>query len=372
MVAEMGVQAVAEPPITDVRSLLNGRSKELGDALHRQKETELELSKRLRLLRSFLARSQTVWSGALGEVGNKAAEHAIKSRAEDMLHICTEIGRAESQLESTCETVALMQQQLETLESLLDALTGTDPSEVPTVELKGTRYTKALRQLNELARMDHDSIASRIVEGPVQDLVESTANLEVIEQQVSLGRLPDRKELRSCRSSLNSASKAMRNQLSMLRAPHTMEQCVRMLRTTLDQLGEGAARLDVIGDIKLVPDSMALPILRITQVAVRNVIDHANAEQLDVTLSVTPRGVTLVVRDDGDGFDAVATETRLGKTGGVGILAMRERAELAGGTLDIRSAVDVGTEVRAVFPMSAESVAPTQKTPGRAVRGAVQ
>jgi two-component system sensor histidine kinase NreB len=162
----------------------------------------------------------------------------------------------------------------------------------------------------------------------------------------------------------------MRNQLSMLRAPHTVDQCVRLLHTTIEQLGAMEGRLDVIGDTKLVPDSMALPILRITQVAVRNVVDHANAEHLDITLSVTQRGVSLVVRDDGDGFDVVATETRLGKTGGLGILAMRERAELAGGTLDIRSAVDVGTEVRAVFPISVDELSSPPKPPARAVHAA--
>ena len=103
---------------------------------------------------------------------------------------------------------------------------------------------------------------------------------------------------------------------------------------------------------------LAVPILRIAQVAIRNAVDHANAEQIDVVLSITSRGTTLVVRDDGDGFDVVATETRLGKTGGLGILAMRERTELAGGTLDIRSAVDIGTEVRAVFLTNEQPVSP--------------
>jgi anti-sigma regulatory factor (Ser/Thr protein kinase) len=367
---EMGVQALGTPPLADVRSLLVDRSKALNNTLLDQEQRALDLSKRLRLLRSFLARSQAAWDGALNELGNKNAEHAIRSRAEDMLDICTEIGRAESELESSNETLLLLEQQLNTFGNLLAALYDTQAAETPVLELKGVRYAKALRQLNELARMDHESITSKIVAGPVQDLVESTANLEVIEQQVSSGNLPDRKELHSCRSSLNNASKAMRNQLSMLRAPHTVDQCVRLLHTTIEQLGAMEGRLDVIGDTKLVPDSMALPILRITQVAVRNVVDHANAEHLDITLSVTQRGVSLVVRDDGDGFDVVATETRLGKTGGLGILAMRERAELAGGTLDIRSAVDVGTEVRAVFPISVDELSSPPKPPARAVHAA--
>jgi two-component sensor histidine kinase len=372
MTAEMGVQAVVVPSLTDVKSLLYDRSKGLNNALHNYQRNAVDLAQRLQLLRSFLARSQAVWSGALDEVENKSAEHAIKSRAEDMLDICTEIGRAESLLESTNETLEHLQQQLTTLSSLLDTLTNTDTTETPNIEVTGAPYARAVRQLSDLARMDHESITGKMVAGPMQDLAESTANLEVIAQQFSSGRIPDRKELRSCRSSLRSASTSMRHQLAMLHAPHTMEQCVRMLRATLDQPGEVEGRLDIIGDTKLVPETLALPILRIAQVAVRNVLDHANAEQVDVTLSVTPRGVTLVVRDDGDGFDVAGTETRLGKTGGLGILAMRERAELAGGSLDIRSAVDVGTEVRAVFPISADASSSTSTTPTNAVHAAGQ
>jgi signal transduction histidine kinase len=353
----MGVQVENQPPVSDARALLCSRLEELRISLQESERESSELTKRLRLLRSFFARSQGAWSDALDEIGDRGVEHAIKSRAEDMLDICTEIGRAEAQLESAIETTEMRRQQLRAFEMVLAELPeGT--SDGATLELKGVRYARALRQLNDLARRDHESIANRLVTGPMQDLVEFTTNLEVIEQQVSSGSALDRKELRSCRAPLHRASKSMRQQLSVLSAPRTVEQCVRSLRATLDQLGEVEGRLDVIGDPTMAPAHLAVPILRIAQVAVRNAFEHSDAAHIDVTLSITARGVTLVVRDDGDGFDVGATETRLGKTGGVGILSMRERAELAGGTLDIRSAVDVGTEVRAVFPAKEPSPAP--------------
>ena len=114
------------------------------------------------------------------------------------------------------------------------------------MDLIGVRYTRALRQLNDLARKDHESIANKLVIGPMQDLVDFSTNLEVIEQQVTSGDQLDRKELRSCRASLSRASKSMRQQLSVLSAPRTPEQCVRSLRATLEQLGEIDGRLDVI------------------------------------------------------------------------------------------------------------------------------
>ena len=53
--------------------------------------------------------------------------------------------------------------------------------------------------------------------------------------------------------------------------------------------------------------------------------------------------------DHGEGFDVGATEARLGRTRSLGLISMRERAENVGGTLEIRSALGAGTEVRAVF-----------------------
>ena len=63
-----------------------------------------------------------------------------------------------------------------------------------------------------------------------------------------------------------------------------------------------------------------------------------------------PNGVTLIVRDDGVGFD-VETARRLGRAGErLGLVGMRERAEGIGADLDIVSSPGRGTEVRLVVP----------------------
>ena len=56
-----------------------------------------------------------------------------------------------------------------------------------------------------------------------------------------------------------------------------------------------------------------------------------------------------MVLDDGEGFDVAATEARLGRSSGLGLVTMRQRAEIEDGQLEVRSVVGEGTEVRATF-----------------------
>lgn len=87
---------------------------------------------------------------------------------------------------------------------------------------------------------------------------------------------------------------------------------------------------------------IALCLFRIAQEALRNVAKHSRSRQAWVNLEILPRKLTLEVGDDGIGFAAAAA----GRSGGIGIASMRERAALAGGELQIRSRPGAGTTVR--------------------------
>ncbi len=93
---------------------------------------------------------------------------------------------------------------------------------------------------------------------------------------------------------------------------------------------------------------------RVVQEALTNVLKHAAAHRVSVVLQRSPDQVSAVVEDDGQGFDtdspgaASATERRLG------VLGMRERMALVGGTLTIESNIGRGTTVIARVPLSGE------------------
>ncbi|MGM9491120.1 ligand-binding sensor domain-containing protein [Ideonella sp. YS5] len=90
---------------------------------------------------------------------------------------------------------------------------------------------------------------------------------------------------------------------------------------------------------------------RIAGEALRNAFRHAEAKQIDVEIRYEARQLRVRVRDDGKGIDPQVLRNG-GREGHFGLSGMRERAELAGGKLTVRSSVETGTEVEFSAPGS--------------------
>jgi signal transduction histidine kinase len=103
------------------------------------------------------------------------------------------------------------------------------------------------------------------------------------------------------------------------------------------------ADLRVDGDESVVGPDEQLELFRIVQEALTNVVRHAEATKVVVELGLRPDHVTLVVRDDGRGFDPAARGIRARR---LGLTSMHERADAIGGRCAIESAPGDGTAVR--------------------------
>jgi signal transduction histidine kinase len=97
-----------------------------------------------------------------------------------------------------------------------------------------------------------------------------------------------------------------------------------------------------------------IAVFRVVQEAITNIARHAEAET--VLIECEPSGGDLVIdiEDDGRGFDPGAVTTSGDTQRGLGLLGMRERVELVGGTVRIDSAPGRGTHVSVRVPMPAE------------------
>src|SRR5581483_5129688 len=92
---------------------------------------------------------------------------------------------------------------------------------------------------------------------------------------------------------------------------------------------------------------------RIVQEALGNAVKHAQASRAEVKVT-TDEQLTITVEDDGCGFNpaAVAQMARDGRSGGMGLRSMRERAAAAGLSLDVISMPGAGTRVRLTGPLA--------------------
>jgi signal transduction histidine kinase len=87
---------------------------------------------------------------------------------------------------------------------------------------------------------------------------------------------------------------------------------------------------------------------RVGQEALNNVAKHARAEKVDILIQRSAHHVSMIVEDDGLGFDTEKAFDE-GQTG-VGLSGMRERVALVGGTIDIESYPGSGTTVVVRIP----------------------
>ena len=90
-------------------------------------------------------------------------------------------------------------------------------------------------------------------------------------------------------------------------------------------------------------------VYRITTEAVRNAIRHANARRIEVEIRYDEQHLRLRIGDNGTGIDP-AILNRDQKAGHWGLRGMRERAKLVGGTLEVWSQPNVGTEIELSIP----------------------
>ena len=98
------------------------------------------------------------------------------------------------------------------------------------------------------------------------------------------------------------------------------------------------------------PQDVALAVFRITQEALHNAIQHADASEIAVRLTQYPDRLRLTVSDDGKGITGGVDAARFVAQGHFGLAGMRERAAMIGGRLDVHTAVDYGTAVTLELP----------------------
>ena len=208
------------------------------------------------------------------------------------------------------------------------------------------RYRSLSRRLIEQQEQERGELARELHDQLGQSLVAISLNLQAIEDELSplsRARVPESTQI------IKEMIEQVRTLAFELR-PAILDEfgLVEALRNLVKHHGERAgtrASFTATPDEARAPVEIETACFRIVQEALSNVGRHALARHVEVTLTARDVALEVSVRDDGVGFNVERPRA------GLGLVGMGERAELAGGSLDIESAPGAGTTVCARFQL---------------------
>ena len=225
------------------------------------------------------------------------------------------------------------------------------------------RAEAAAAERNRMAREVHDTVA--------QGLVSVLLQIRAAQGSIADGH-PDGATgaLAEARSAAEAVfEETRRSVLGLAPSPlegRSLEEALELEIAWANRTGVLDARLVTAGSRVVPAPDVAHTLFRIAQEALTNAIRHARATSVRVGLVYSPTGVSLLVQDDGAGFDRTQVAED-GAVHGLGLGGMAERARLLGGTLELDSTPGWGTRIRAWIP-SASDVPDDADLPGRLVR----
>ena len=202
-------------------------------------------------------------------------------------------------------------------------------------------YARQITQAQEDERL---RIARDLHDDTAQELVGFVRGLERLGDMADADLTEPIDELMSqARSTLRSVRRYSRD----LR-PSVLDDLglIPALEVLVDDVKSGleeGASLRVTGQSYRVAEVVELTLFRIAQESLRNVQKHAGATSAIVELDFTPDRLRLSIADDGVGFQPPKELPGLARGGKLGLLGMKERCELVGGTFDLQSDPEHGT-----------------------------
>jgi len=100
-----------------------------------------------------------------------------------------------------------------------------------------------------------------------------------------------------------------------------------------------------------IPEPLKIVIYRIAQEALNNASKHSGADNTLLKLGKTEKGIELLIKDNGRGFDCEGNAFDVSSGSGMGLEGMKERATLANGSLEMWSEKRKGTVIQAWWPL---------------------
>lgn len=237
-------------------------------------------------------------------------------------------------------------------------------AETQMLQKKLSRYQEQIRQLlkrtMEVDEKSRRRLAIELHDGAAQEIASALHRIKICLALLEKDPGQVRAEMEIMRENLQRGMQELRRAIFDLR-PLSLD-FLGLLPTLKEYLQKFQAEtgievtLRVSGAERELLPERAAAVFRIIQEALRNVKKHARAGSVLVSIAYLPDRLRVTLLDDGCGFSR-EEEVRAVKDGRVGLLGMKERAQLLSGTLRVKSVAGKGTRVSLNIPLTAQEAA---------------
>ena len=293
-----------------------------------QKASQSQLSKLIQQGRSDLSWTQ-VWIPLMR--GTRLRGMWLLGEREDSVHYSSEDLRF---LTSIAREAA----------AVIEAMTFAEQERQTALEMRAL-----YRQVVTAREGERGRLTRELHDGVLQDLCAVTRDLRALETQAE----SQEPSYASLVVQSSETVKALRAICNDLRPPLLQQDLIMALNAIvqeLDSRSNAPVHIETQVDVLQLEDEVALAVFRITQEALNNAIQHADASEIAVRLTQYPDRLRLTVTDDGKGISGSVGSAYFVAQGHFGLAGMRERASMVGGKLDVQTAIDYGTVIILELP----------------------
>ncbi|MTI48580.1 sensor histidine kinase [Sporosalibacterium faouarense] len=209
----------------------------------------------------------------------------------------------------------------------------------------------------EAQEEERQRVARDIHDGPAQSLANLALNAELCEKLLSIDVNRAKEELRKLKQIVRSNLKDVRKIIYDLR-PMSLDD-LGLVPTVQRYVSVFSEETGINSDLQLSNDKeeinqyVEIAAFRIIQESLNNIRKHSKAKYIKVKIETNQENLNLYIEDDGIGFDMdKVSEANSSPSGGFGLIGIKERAELLGGTIDIESSVNNGTKINVKIPLN--------------------
>ncbi len=227
------------------------------------------------------------------------------------------------------------------------------------IAIKNARLYRALREerdrLIDVEEEVRKKLARDLHDGPAQTLASILMSIDFIRQALEKDPSQAEAELESLEQAARKTLHQVRNMLFELRPvvleAEGLEAALRAYVERLREVDDMTIHLSLKGLEERVPPKVEEVSFAIVQEALSNARKHAQARNVWLTVNRSEETLKVVIKDDGIGFDMHKIGQKYAEKGSLGLLNIRERSEMLGGQVSIKSRPGKGTSVTLVVPL---------------------